>query len=362
MPGRGKGLSRRLYRGIDRPYRSDEVRSRQEETKGGTDFTDCPFTALSHARGRKGEVLVLDLPDAARLRVTEELWLNGPARRFMLWGAFDRWLTAAIPAKDLRAEVRREGIVRLPPEDKGEILKQAIERWLAERSLAADASPSPRETSPDGQPVAHQDPEGQALERWCLTCGGRLEPGGTVTVTGRGGLCFGCYNAELAAESGVSFDNTRLEPVSVPDPKGVQHTFHIRSRLVPGLGHVMEAVEEKPEGRGYGFAVFGPEECDALALFRELYSRIRSGLEVQYLKETRHGLGFVDSLELSGRIDVDTDRGEPILVVDGRPRYWADLGRLLLTCEGWNVHIEIRSAIEGASLSPGAGKPSGLNH
>jgi hypothetical protein len=123
----------RLYRGLKGPYRPDEVRSRVKDKGNGTDFTDCPFTALSYAGGRKGVVLVLDVPDDVGPSVTEETWFVDAAKRLMVWGTFDRWLAAAIPAKDLRSEVRKRGIAGLLPTGKSEVLKSAIARRLAGR-------------------------------------------------------------------------------------------------------------------------------------------------------------------------------------------------------------------------------------
>ncbi len=80
----------RLYRGLNRSYCPEEVRSRLKDTGNGTDFSDCPFTALSYAVGRNGVVLVLDVPDEAGLSVTEETWFVDSAKRLMVWGAFDR--------------------------------------------------------------------------------------------------------------------------------------------------------------------------------------------------------------------------------------------------------------------------------
>jgi hypothetical protein len=129
-------MAMRLYRGLKGPYRPDQVRSRAKQT-GGTDFTDCPFTALSYAAGRRGTVLVVDVPDDVDpTRITEEAWFVDSARRFMVWGAFDRWLVAVMPAKELRAEVRRKGIAGQPPAAKGEVLRMALERRLAGAAAA----------------------------------------------------------------------------------------------------------------------------------------------------------------------------------------------------------------------------------
>ena len=81
--GAPPGRLRRLYRGWTKPHELDRVR---RDRTSGTDFTDCPYTALSYATGPKGTVLVLDVPEGAP-RVSEELWLNSSAKRFMIWVA-----------------------------------------------------------------------------------------------------------------------------------------------------------------------------------------------------------------------------------------------------------------------------------
>lgn len=122
----------RLYRGLTRPYNPARV---QPARSGGTDFTDCPFMALRYAASPKGVVLVLDVP-AGHRRVREELWLVSSAKRFMFWGTFDDFLVAELPAKELRAHVRRKGVVAASDEYKAAVLRRAImERLQASRRL-----------------------------------------------------------------------------------------------------------------------------------------------------------------------------------------------------------------------------------
>jgi hypothetical protein len=121
----------RLYRGLTRPYAPVRV---QRAT--GTDFTDCPFTALRYAASPKGVVLVLDAP-AGSPRVREELWLVTSAKRFMIWGAFDDFILAELAAKELRAHVRRKGVVGESDEYKAAVLRRAIMEHLPRsRSIA----------------------------------------------------------------------------------------------------------------------------------------------------------------------------------------------------------------------------------
>lgn len=137
----------RLYRGIKEPYKSGWKRKGIEEGTlprfHGTDFTDCPFAALQFAKGPRGSLFVLeieadplDVATSTKCRVTEEYWSpdsSGP-RRLMVWGAFDEFIVAELPAKELRAQVRRRGIVGLPEADKAQILQRYIDDLIhAER-------------------------------------------------------------------------------------------------------------------------------------------------------------------------------------------------------------------------------------
>lgn len=70
---------------------------------------------------------------------------------------------------------------------------------------------------------------------------------------------------------------------------GGSRTFDIVSRLC-ATGHVMEAIEVRQgDARGYSFAVLGDFEIDALALFGELYERMRQGLARRYLRRRELG-------------------------------------------------------------------------
>jgi hypothetical protein len=123
LTGASPGELRRLYRGLKKPYDPDRGR---RDRASGTDFTDCPYTALSYATGPKGTVLVLDVPEGAP-RVSEELWLNPNAKRFMIWGGFDELIVAQLAAKDLRAQVRQKGIITASDEYKAHVLRSYVE-------------------------------------------------------------------------------------------------------------------------------------------------------------------------------------------------------------------------------------------
>jgi hypothetical protein len=130
----------RLYRGLKGPYRVTAVPT---DRLNGTDFTNCPYTALSYAATTRGVVVVLDVPSNGEFSVTEELWPGQEAKRLMVWGRFDRWVLAVIAAKELRAEIRRKGMRQLRPADKGLLLRDSIARRLGGVHAQTGSVPRP---------------------------------------------------------------------------------------------------------------------------------------------------------------------------------------------------------------------------
>lgn len=128
----------RLYRGLKNPYRSELVHAGR---RSGTDFTDCPATALLYARSSRGVLLVVDLDidddQAAPARVTKELWLDRASSRYMLWGRFDDLIIASFPAGDVRTRLRRERLRNAAHASKAYALRAIIDDELRVRSLRA---------------------------------------------------------------------------------------------------------------------------------------------------------------------------------------------------------------------------------
>jgi hypothetical protein len=198
------------------------------------------------------------------------------------------------------------------------------------------------------------------IER-CATCRRKLSWGSSITVTGRGTYCFPCYNAATAEASGIRFDNAELAPVTLRDAMGAPHTFRIQSRLAAGCGHVMEALEDGRDGQGYSFSVMGPAESDALALFTRLYAEMRRGLDHLQLVPGPAGPMIGENHELTGRIEMDPEGGEPVLVVDGQPLSWAEVGRLVLSYEGWAVRISMEDRIREVEVDDEGSRSSDLH-
>jgi hypothetical protein len=136
----------RFYRGLTRKYRAELVVPNGPQQIVATDFTDCPYAALSFARGPRGVMLVLDISEeeSNSPRVSREQWGiadSGP-KRFMYWGKFGDHIVARIPAKELRAHVRQKGVRTLSHDVKSRMLQKFIETKIHERNRA-ESSPSP---------------------------------------------------------------------------------------------------------------------------------------------------------------------------------------------------------------------------
>jgi len=76
------------------------------------------------------------------VKLSQELWLGVPdAKRFMLWGRFDQVLTAVIPAKDLRTQLRLRGARSASDETKTVILRAFIGRELRDQPPRSQFAP-----------------------------------------------------------------------------------------------------------------------------------------------------------------------------------------------------------------------------
>ena len=194
----------------------------------------------------------------------------------------------------------------------------------------------------------------------CGRCGRSIRPDETITVSEAGERCYPCFNDEVTARLGVAFDNAVLQPIVLAGHDGAPRTFEIRSMLVP-TGHEMIAQEVPYRTGGYRFAVLGDLEADALDLFKRLYEKMRAEMAVRHVEHTEHGLQLTKGDELVGRIEWDDDtNGEtPMLVVDGKALSWDDVGRMLMTYEGFTPHARVEDSIEvvgGPLAAPKSGR------
>ena len=195
--------------------------------------------------------------------------------------------------------------------------------------------------------MRHND--GDEERHRCGLCGKILRPYDSISVAEVGDRCYRCFNEELADRLGIDFDNTPIAPIVVTDVDGVRHRFEIRSMLV-GTGHAMYAREvRKRDGEGgYRFAILGDLEADAQDLFQLLRERIRQGLSVRHVQQTEHGWQLTQAHRLSGVIECDpeTEGALPLLIVDGRTFTWNQIGRMMMTFEGFTLNAIVEDTIE----------------
>lgn len=181
----------------------------------------------------------------------------------------------------------------------------------------------------------------------CEACGGAT-PGYDVVhygsiESGYRLLCTGCFNMEVAARAGLPhFQNVRLEPVAVSDCDGITHLFHFRVRLQGNLLS-LEAFElHDGVPSGYQLQLIGDPDEELFAMVGRMVEKIRRALAVKHIATGRYGQEILDQC-VKGRIEPDdlSDGIEPVIIIDGRPVPWAELGRMLMGFEGWQIKLEL---------------------
>ena len=84
-----------------------------------------------------------------------------------------------------------------------------------------------------------------------------------------------------------------------------------------------------------------------MTLLGRLIERMRRSLSVKHLVRGECGTQIADKT-VCGQIDWDesNDGRVPLLVIDGREVAWDELGRMLMTFEGWQFRVTIREPSE----------------
>lgn len=153
----------------------------------------------------------------------------------------------------------------------------------------------------------------------------------------------------MAESAGLTgFENAKFEPVVLVDSSGEVREFHFRTHLfVTGVAlNAFELCDGHPSG--YHFQIIGDPEEDLLVLLGRLIEKMRRALSTKHLKNGEHGLQISDDRVVCGRIEWDDapNGGVPLLIIDGREIGWDELGRMLMTFEGWQFKLTIRDKSE----------------
>lgn len=182
----------------------------------------------------------------------------------------------------------------------------------------------------------------------CGVCGKVVGSFDLISVAGVGDRCHRCFNREMADRLGIDFDHTTFQPIVIADADGVPHIFQVRSLLV-ATGHEMEALEITNDQRlGYCFRVLGDLETDTWELFRHLYADMRREMARRYVERTEFGWQLASDHRLVGRIEWDTDTNGalPLIIIDGKSFTWEQVGRMLMTFEGFTLDARIEDTIQ----------------
>ena len=162
-------------------------------------------------------------------------------------------------------------------------------------------------------------------------------------------LCMPCYNAEMAAYAGVDFDHPHLQPVVLKDADGVDREFHFTTRLL-GDRIAIDAHEvQGGEKNGYKFQQIDLDpEREPLEILALLLQKMRRALAQKHLEQDEHGIHISKPDVVRGYLDWDdeSDGKLPLVVIDGKAFSWAQLGRIVMSYEGWQFKLEIKDPSE----------------
>jgi len=119
-------------------------------------------------------------------------------------------------------------------------------------------------------------------------------------------------------------------------------SVHFRMRLLESMA-ALDAFELTGGAPGgYQFQILGKPDDEPLSLLGRLIERMRRSLSVKHLVRSEHGMQIADRT-VCGRIEWDEseDGRIPLLVIDGQEVSWDELGRMLMSFEGWQFRIAI---------------------
>ena len=182
---------------------------------------------------------------------------------------------------------------------------------------------------------------------WCERCEGteakvhvKMEPDSMH-------LCTNCYNQLMAEELEIDLDEL-VETFSMKDGQGVSRTFNVE-RLINPLGVYLEAAENIEYG--YKFAVYGELTSNQQELLTKLIEKVRKGIREQQV-ETKvfpNGQAYHSIIndQFKGLIEYDeTSQDTPLVIIDGKPFTWEQVGKMLMSYEGFQVKVEMHEVTD----------------
>ena len=169
---------------------------------------------------------------------------------------------------------------------------------------------------------------------------------GLSSESGSAHICSECFSMEMALRMETAIDYFEPALYEIKGKGKKKHTFYI-DRMVFPTGVSLEAREiKRGEHKGYRIAVRGDMECDHDELLKTLFAKVEKAVVKKYL--TLNQLGpvkqhHIKGTEVAGNIEWDERYGSsvPLLVIDGKEISWEELGRMLMSFEGWAFQLKI---------------------
>ncbi|AGA68270.1 hypothetical protein Desdi_0743 [Desulfitobacterium dichloroeliminans LMG P-21439] len=155
-----------------------------------------------------------------------------------------------------------------------------------------------------------------------------------------GTYCADCHNRIVSEYLGYDFEKIEFKPLKIKDAYGKKHTFHFETVLVPS-GMAIEADERlKVDNEGYEFSILGDFDCDQGLLQLMLIQRIRRALKQKHLEKNEINKSYNLAHIVRGRIGHDHASDGQSIVIDGKSFSLDELGRMLMTYEGFQFRLE----------------------
>jgi len=128
------------------------------------------------------------------------------------------------------------------------------------------------------------------------------------------------------------------------DANGVKRIFEVE-RQITGTAILLTARERWE--LGYEFAVYGELDIDQHNLFKQLIEKTTRGLSETYLEKGKFPSGesytYVKQDHLKGVLTYDSANPEaPLVIIDGKPYTWNEVGHLLQAFEGFQVKMVMK--------------------
>jgi hypothetical protein len=176
----------------------------------------------------------------------------------------------------------------------------------------------------------------------CERCGSKEAKVNFNMLESSMNLCTNCYNKLMSEKLEVDLEPV-IETFSLKDYQGISRTFFVERRIFP-MGICLEATENVEFG--YKFAVHGELNSNQSELLNKLIEKARKGIGEQQVesKVFSNDIAYntIINDQITGLIEYDeTSDGTPLIIIDGKPFTWEDVGKMLMAFEGFQIKLKM---------------------